>query len=199
MLADARRGKQREPAAAASSALKHTAPLPLPWIGRCLPQASAARSSRCRRDRGSLCSPSPSPPFASVHRLRSACDAIKRWSGSPDLSAKLQPRGFGVVAKNVGASGRHRPADRPPGGGSSSFTPPRGAKHSWMKAARFFGSASRPTTSRRISLVFSSIEWSLPAACVRSRVFKSSSRLRIVILARSSNVQSVQTPLPLNG
>lgn len=62
-----------------------------------------------------------------------------------------------------------------------------------MKAARFFGSASRPTASHRILRTSSSIERPLPAALVRSRVFTSSSRFRIVMLAKSMSSAQVRS------
>ena len=73
-----------------------------------------------------------------------------------------------------------------PRGGSSSSTPPRGAKHSRVNAAKFRGPDFLSlTASRRMMRTSSSIERLCSAARTRRRVFTSSSRLRIVMLAMS--------------
>ncbi|MCE2493117.1 MAG: hypothetical protein J4F40_10995 [Alphaproteobacteria bacterium] len=71
-------------------------------------------------------------------------------------------------------------------GGNSNSTPPKGLNSSWIAVPRpFSGTACRPTASRRISRTPSSMERPFPAARLRSRIFTSSSRLRIVMLAMS--------------
>ncbi len=78
-------------------------------------------------------------------------------------------------------------------GGSSRSTPPSGSIRARVAAARLRGPGFRPTTSRRISRASSSIERPLSAAYTRNRVFTSSSRLRIVMLATASAPHTRQT------
>ena len=68
-------------------------------------------------------------------------------------------------------------------GGNSRSTPPSGAIRARIAAARLRARGLCTTASRRISRASSSMDRPLPAARTRNRVFTSSSRLRIVMLA----------------
>jgi hypothetical protein len=67
--------------------------------------------------------------------------------------------------------------------GRSRSTPPTGATRPRMAAARLRGGGAALTTCRRISRASSSIERPCSAARTRRRRLRSSSRLRIVMLA----------------
>ena len=79
-------------------------------------------------------------------------------------------------------------------GGSSRSTPPSGAIRARMASARLREPGLRPTASPRISRASSSIERALPAARTRRRVFTSSSRLRIVMLAKIAPASRCHDP-----
>ena len=140
------------------------------------------RSRRCRCPRNLEHFASPLPSRAPAQSLRSGRRPARRDARRTGARRRYPHRHAPRRYRTAGCEGGSRPGSR---GSNSRSTPLDGPKCARMMLARSCEAGLRPTASRRISRASSSMERPFPAARVRNRVFTSSSRLRIVMLAMS--------------
>ena len=160
------------------------------WVSILLPVVTLYNLSACNQPVDnrtlSVCATLPCPERRGLTRPGSIAghfpihlSAASSGNGREESEMKL------VFSSTILASAQSKEGGSCPGsrGGNSRSTPPRGVIRARMELARFRRAIFGFTAFLRITRASSSMERPLSAARIRSRVFTSSSRLRIVMLA----------------